>query len=452
MKPVSYRLLKRSLLVSAMAAATAAGPQLFAAGFQINELSPSMLGQANAGAAATTNDPTAISYNPATLATVKQTQIYLGSAVIIPHVQYENAQGNTSIDNAPAYPTSGTTSEPSIAPPAFVPDAYFTHAFNHGVAAGLAVTAPWGLETQYNPNWVGSADGVTSSIQTVDIAPTLAVQLDRYIALGAAFHAQQINVEYSNVIQAPPGFDLSSFAASDMTGSAWGYGYSLGMLLTPVSGTELGISYRSKVDYDISGNAAISQEGGASSNYAAQADITMPEIVNIGLSQAITPQLTVLGTAQWTRWDRLQSLTVTDPNYPTDAGTSPTGSSILASDTLAWKNSWMFALGAKYQLTSKWLLRSGVAYDQTPTQDAYRDPRIPDSNRYWLSFGVGYKPVHGITLDLAYEHIFMMPQHINVTQSQAGNVDGTPVNLSSQTSADYRGHADIIAGGVHWTF
>lgn len=52
----------------------------FAAGFQINEISPSLQGDATAGAAAANNDVSAMFINPATLSTLTGTQGYLGQA------------------------------------------------------------------------------------------------------------------------------------------------------------------------------------------------------------------------------------------------------------------------------------------------------------------------------------------------------------------------------------
>ncbi len=412
--------IKHALVASSILAAVFAH-QAMAAGFQINEMSASLQGQALAGAGATTNDPSAMAYNPATLATVKGNQVQLGGSYLVPSISYNNA----TADHVPGG-ESGISAENSISPAALLPTGYAATTLPYGIHAGLAVNVPWGLSTKYNPNWAGNADAINSSVETVDIAPTLAYQIDKYVAVGAALHAQYASVDYSQNLLV----DDILLIPSNLTGNSWGYGYSLGVLLTPIEGTNVGISYRSKITQDIKGTANETVLG-TPVPIPANADITMPEVINIALSQQITSKLTGLATAQWTRWDRMQAITV----YNSSNGT------LLQNNTLDWKNSWMFSLGADYQLTDQWVLKSGVAMDQTPTQDLYRDARIPDSNRYWFTVGAGYTPVKNITLNMAYEHIFMMPQSIDVNTTPGYNL-----------TADYHGSADIFAGSVNWTF
>jgi long-chain fatty acid transport protein len=402
-------IVKHALIASSIIAAIFA-QQAMATGFQINEMSPSLQGTATAGAAAATNDPSAMAYNPATLATIQGTQVQLAASYIMPHVSYENAAGTG---------TGSLTSQSSIAPADLVPAGYFAAALPDGFFEGIAVTAPWGLSTQYDPTWVGSPNAVKSSIETTDIAPTIAYRVNDYLAIGAAVHAQYANVEYSSAN------DFIVPESEDLTGNSWGVGYSAGVLVTPREGTNIGLSYRSKITQNIQGTAD-TVVGSLNVPTSASAQVTMPEVVNLGLSQEITSKLTGLATAQWTRWDRMQSLVITTP---------------LGDETnvLDWKNSWLFALGAEYQLTEQLVLRAGGAFDESPTQDTYRDPRIPDSNRYWLTTGVGYTPIQNLTLNFVYEHIFMMPQSVNLAGNQ-------PV------SAFYHGSADILGTSANWTF
>ena len=411
--------LKHTAIVSGICAALFA-QHAMAAGFQLSEMSPSLEGQAYAGAAATKNDPSAMAYNPATLATVQGNQLSLGATYIIPHVSYSGA----SATEDGIFPMSGVTSQANITPAALAPDGYIVSTLPHNIKIGLSETTPWGLTTDYDNNWVGRNNAVKSSISTIDVAPTIAYQINPYIAVGAAAHVEYMSVDYGSY--------QYGLVSDDLKGNSYGLGYGLGFLLTPTQTTSLGVGYRSKVTERVNGTAYI----GSSDQEAAKATITLPQVLNIGVSQQITSKLTGLATAQWTGWDSMQSIAV----YNADT--------LLQNDTLDWKNSWMFSLGTTYQLTQKWVLRTGVAYDATPTQDAYRDPRIPDSNRYWVTVGAGYSPISSLMFNVAYEHIFMMPQNINVTQP--GGAPGLPT--TNQVSANYSGHADIIAGSVNWTF
>ena len=47
-------------------------------------------------------------------------------------------------------------------------------------------------------------------------------------------------------------------------------------------------------------------------------------------------------------------------------------------------------------------VRLGFIYDQSPAPDDTVGPELPDTDRYWLTFGVGYQ-FFGIQADLAYQ-------------------------------------------------
>ena len=67
----------------------------------------------------------------------------------------------------------------------------------------------------------------------------------------------------------------------------------------------------------------------------------------------------------------------------------------------------MVALGGEYQYNDALKLRSGVAYENSPIQNATeRTQRVPDVDRLWLSAGATYEWSEKITFDLGYSHIF----------------------------------------------
>jgi long-chain fatty acid transport protein len=66
--------------------------------------------------------------------------------------------------------------------------------------------------------------------------------------------------------------------------------------------------------------------------------------------------------------------------------------------------------------------RLGVAYDQTPIPNAqHRIPRIPDSDRVWLTAGVSFSPFESITVHGGYAHLFFQDAPIK-TVDPTGNL------------------------------
>jgi long-chain fatty acid transport protein len=73
-----------------------------------------------------------------------------------------------------------------------------------------------------------------------------------------------------------------------------------------------------------------------------------------------------------------------------------------------WHDGWFFALGAEYDLSPKVTLRTGVAYEISPIQNASeRLLQLPDADRWWASLGGTYKWSDTMSFDFAYTHIFV---------------------------------------------
>ena len=60
-------------------------------------------------------------------------------------------------------------------------------------------------------------------------------------------------------------------------------------------------------------------------------------------------------------------------------------------------------------------MRGGLAYDQTPTSDATRDPKVPDNSRFWVSIGAGYQYNDNLRFDASFTHLFVDDAKINDT-------------------------------------
>jgi long-chain fatty acid transport protein len=55
----------------------------------------------------------------------------------------------------------------------------------------------------------------------------------------------------------------------------------------------------------------------------------------------------------------------------------------------------------------------GVAYDETPTNDETRTPRLPDQDRTWLAAGLQYQVPRAGVLEIGYAHEFMRDATVN---------------------------------------
>jgi len=98
-----------------------------------------------------------------------------------------------------------------------------------------------------------------------------------------------------------------------------------------------------------------------------------------------------------TRWSRFDELVFrfANPKQPTIV--QPEG----------WQDTFRYALGARWHPIPTVETRLGFAWDESTVPNAaLRTPRIPDSERFWLSAGVGWQPLERLRVDVGYAHIF----------------------------------------------
>lgn len=457
------RLQHKIFAVSFLVSQTLITVPAFAAGYQINEISPSLQGDATAGAAAAENDVSSMFTNPATLSTLIQNQLYVGGSEIFPHIKMSNASAIHTV-NIPGIPPSnisaqvaGETSQPSISKSAFVPDGFFGWRLGQRMVAGISITAPFGLTTSYDNNSVLRFAADNSSVDAINITPAISYAVNEKFSVGLGMQIQYVSATFSNFDGPYTGVPaIDSFIASNhatyVNGSSWGFGYTVGGLFKMDEKTRFGLGFRSRVFEEISGNGRqFTSPGGVvpapsqtflfNAGTKAYAGLVTPGVLTLSAARDIG-DWTVKASAQANLWNCFNQLSIYMPNAFATNSTIQTH----------WKNAWLGALGAEYRITEKWAVRSGVAYDQTPTQDGYRDPRIPDSDRVWLTFGGSYHVNKHVSFDAAYEHIFMKNQTVNVTQATGDSANSTLPLEVNQVQASYKGSADIVGVAARYSF
>jgi long-chain fatty acid transport protein len=212
------------------------------------------------------------------------------------------------------------------------------------------------------------------------------------------------------------------------------------VLFRSVSGTRIGLDYRSQVNHTLSGTAVFQvpaaaaplRATGAVANTAAQGKITTPDSINLGLHPALTPQWAVMGDVSYTRWSVFKQLQFTFANPAQPTSTKPEN----------WQDAVFVSGGASFKPAPLWTLRAGVAYDQSPIKPQFRTPRIPDTDRYWLAVGASYDLTPGARIDAGYAHIFM-------NNGSIADSDSTGVNV---TRASYALSIDIVSVGLSIKF
>ena len=141
------RILRVSLLSAVCIAALSSGAN--AAGFYLQEQSVRGLGSAFSGSTTNLDDASTIFFNPAGMTKLDGLQAQGGVHVLLPSSDLDDT-GTTSGPSG-GLPVGGDSSNPYSASP--VPNGFLSYQVSDKLWAGIGLTAPYGLSSEYDAGW-----------------------------------------------------------------------------------------------------------------------------------------------------------------------------------------------------------------------------------------------------------------------------------------------------------
>lgn len=373
-----------------------------AAGFQLTEQNASGIGNAYAGSAAVAENASTIFFNPAGMTQLKSREVSAGLTVVQTSFKFSN-NGSTGVAGAGNGGDGGTQG--------LIPNGYLSWALNKDLYVGVGVGAPFGLKTEYDKPWVGSAQSNSFDIKTYNINPSIAYRVSDQVSLGAGVSWQRMTAEYK---RAAATFLPNTGVTLDADSDEWGW--NVGALFTISPGTKIGVSYRSAIKHTLTGTLTAEAPVAVNSG-AAKADIELPETFIFSATHVLNDRVEMLGDISWTGWSSVPYVEVI---YSDGRATALGRSRAQVLDT-DFRDTWRVALGANYKLSDSLKLKFGVAYDQTPVKaETTRLTSLPDNDRTWLSFGAQWKLSKDSTVDVGAAYLFVKDASINNNQTLVG--------------------------------
>lgn len=446
---------KKLTLAAAVAsvASVAFVGQAQAGGYQINEQSISGQGYGHAGRSSNVHDATIVYGNPAGMSFLDRAQITVGGTFLSVNSDISNVRASQS---SPAFlqATGGATdtlpvtgsNDGDMVPGTLVPFAFYAHPVNEQLAFGFGVYAPFGSKTEYENDFQGRNQGNYTEVKVMTAQPTVSYRFNEQWSVGAGLTYNRVEGELRRQVPVATPMGLSE-VDSRVEGDDEAWGYNLGVIYQPVPETTFGLTYRSKVDFNLEGSFAanspvLDQLGIGTVTDTAALDLTTPETVNFSLTQQMSDKLKLMFGVSWARWSRFDQILVTG----TERG-------VITNEQQNYSNAWAFSTGGEYQLTPTLALRAGVALDFTPTQDATRSVRIPSDDRRIFSIGAGWSPTPDLTLDVAYSYLTERSTHVDQSKTDSFTVAGqqTPP-ITSNYSADYKNEAHGLGAQLTYRF
>jgi long-chain fatty acid transport protein len=436
-----HRFTRLTALAFGIASALALG-QLQASGFQIKENSAKSMGSAFAGAGVRDDDSSVVVNNPATMTRFKGTTFQADVTTIDPGIEFQGS--GTDALGRPLSGGDGGDAGKSAAIPALS----VIHKLDNGLAFGAMISAPFGLKTDYDNGWQGRYFAQESEVEIVDLTLSAALDIvpDRF-SVGAGLIYSRADVTLSQAVDfgtalfsnpATRPLPFASPQAADgfakVQGDDTGFGFIVGANFTPTDKLAIGLSYRSEIDYELSGSVDWTMPDNVAAVFATSpgtrplfqdgaitADLTTPSITSVDMRYDFTDRFAMMATWTETGWSSMREVRIDFENPDPDSV-----------EPFDWRDTEFMSLGGEFKLYDSFTLRAGVAYDETPTPIETRSPRLPDADRTWYSIGGTWNATEALELNFGYTWLQPDAPHVDIAAR------------GSHLAGPFDGHADLF--------
>ncbi len=303
---------------------------------------------------------------------------------------------------------------------------------------GLSVVAPAGLSKR----WDGTGKSSTQqfSLKTVEINPTIAYMFnDKFSAAVGARAVYSAGVVKSKI----PGGAI----ARDLDGDSVDYGYNLALHFKPTDDLALALTYRSKIDLTVTGEADIVHPlPGSSYTGDAEVEVPLPAALNLAAAYTFNDRTTVELVFERTYWSAYKEL---DFDYDGSLSTLtlfgiPSANAIFdAPIQKNWKDTNSYRIGVTHKLDDTWTLMAGYAYDKTPIPESTAGFELPDSDAHIFSVGARYQ--YSDNMDIGFGLLYDKKETLKIREGTSPTV--------SVDNADFEdASAILLTVGMQYKF
>lgn len=271
---------------------------------------------------------------------------------------------------------------------------------NDRASIALNVNNSFGLGSDFGEDTVFCYIATESEMTTWDLNPTFGYKMHKMLAVAAGVRIVYTDVSLKRMIP------LSSYGLSDgrqdFSVDGTGYGYNLGVVFSPVENWHLGLSYRSPVDVELSGEVEFDLPGVGGSQLTqvfpktdAETELSLPGQLFLGLAwQPGEKWVVELGARleQYSSYDELEVTT----DYPVAGQTSQ----VLPKN---WDDVWGYLAGVSYQTDIGLRFSAGYIYEENPVPDETFEPTVSGLDKQTFTVGVAQE-VGDLTARVSYAY------------------------------------------------
>ncbi|MHB1946558.1 MAG: OmpP1/FadL family transporter [Gammaproteobacteria bacterium] len=396
--------------------------------FNIPFINAAELGNMYSGWAVSANDASTAFSNPAGLTLLGHQQLSFSALGLSGSTRFTGTQTTPPffIPGVGGSQTGGASSKLR----AMMPNFYYAYPIRDRVVIAFGQNAPFALGTNYRDDSVVRYAATRTKIVVLDVGPSIGVKINDKWSVGLGLDINRIIFKIYHMI-GPPVSIPDAESQNNLYG--WGYGWHGGVLYRPTPCTRIGLSFNSQIMLHTSGNSEYYSPAPqfVLRNTNQKSNAALPARTQLSISQEIGKRLTLMATVFYTNWSEFQQLTLKRVAIPLGGTTSIT-------IPFQYHNTFDYSIGANIQATDKWLLRTGLNFVNTPSNNHDRSVADPIGSGIMFGLGAHYQQNRCLGYDLSYGHAFFQDTHINVV---------TPLTTLKGHSSQ---NGNILGGQVTW--
>ncbi|MGF1906910.1 OmpP1/FadL family transporter [Aliivibrio salmonicida] len=365
--------------------------QANAAGTLIQEMSKMTVSTAGAGSAVLAEDASVSYSNPAGMSYIEGDALSVNAAVMDLGIYYhDDIDSSKDSDNAGGIQPYGSI--------------YYVHQLNDDVHLGMSVSAQGGSALDYGTSYAGALSLNDLKLSVIQLNPSMSYQVNDKLSIGGG-----LQIDYAS-------FDETLlYGQGNIETDSWTLGYNLGVMYQIDNNNRFGIAYRSRMNHDLTGEMStesmivhrpshpkvplpISAKSGE-----AGLNVLNPRQLEVsGLHQLSQPLSLVwsLGFEQWSD-NESTKVSINDGNH-------------IQQIERNFDDVWTGAVGARYQLTPKLRLESGIGYATSPLDDPEsQGADLPVDTQHRYSIGATYQWTKDTSFNTYYSYVDYGDPEIN---------------------------------------
>lgn len=364
--------MNKNFLALGLAAALLAPQVAGAEGFAINEWSAE--GVAMGGARMFAEDDAAnVAYNPASITKVKGEAMKSSSTYLSPHGNYKLYDGaGKEIEDGKNVVHAG-----------WAVGSYYVRQINDKEWFGIGAFPRFAMVSEFERASKASTNAFFSKLNGVSVTPTYAHKFDKKWSAAVGAEINYVGLELQRNSYDPR--VQMNVGATQTEGESYALGWNAAANYAFDDKNEIGVVYRSRITHSLEADFKLYPVTGGKITADAYGVVTLPDSWDIGYNHKFDKKTRLELKATRTNWSTYDALNISLSN--------PSVPNVLPSDVNSaknWESGWRYAIGLEHNLSDKYAVMAGFAFDESSIPYDGGDFMVPTGLRRTYSIGARY--------------------------------------------------------------